>query len=166
MEQTNFGNPEHDRVPSSTLRDLMGVAFRRRQLVTLSFLGVLAGAIVAAILLPEQYEARMKILVKHERVDPVVTSDPNAMPQLSNQPVTEEDMNSEVELIKSRDLLEKVVETCGLDASRPSFWDFLRPNAAAGKDLSLARAVRKLDHDLKVEPVEEIEHDRSDLCHS
>jgi uncharacterized protein involved in exopolysaccharide biosynthesis len=131
----------------------MGVAFRRRQLLTLTFLGVLAGAILAAVLLPEQYEARMTILVKHERVDPVVTSDPNAMPQLGNQPVTEEDMNSEAELITSRDLLEKVVESCGLDASRPSFWDFLPLSVAAGKDLRIARAVRKLDHDLKVEPV-------------
>ena len=152
MERTNFGPPENERVFSSTARDLLAIAFRHRQLVTLSFLGVLAGAILAAILLPDQYEARMKILVKHERVDPVVTSEPNAMPQLSSQLVTEEDLNSEVELIKSRDLLEKVVETCGLDASRPSFWDFLRPNAAGEKDLRNARAVRKLDKDLTVEP--------------
>jgi len=153
MERTKFGAPENERVPSSTLRDLMRVAFRHRQLVTLSFLAVLAGAILAAIVLPEQYEARMKILVKHERVVTVVTSEPNAMLQVNNvQAVTEEDLNSEVGLIKSRDLEEKVVETCGLDASRTSFWDFLRPNAAAEKGLRIARAVRKLDHDLKVEP--------------
>jgi uncharacterized protein involved in exopolysaccharide biosynthesis len=155
MERTNFDSPDNERIPSSTLRDLMRVAFRHRQLVTLCFFGVLAGAILAAIVLPEQYEARMKILVKHERVDPVVMSESNisfATPQLSNQPVTEEDINSEVELITSRDLLEKVVETCGLDA-RPSFWDFLHPNAAAEKDLRIARAVRQLDNKLKVEPV-------------
>ena len=151
MERTNFDTPENERVPSLTLRDLMRVAFRHRQLVTLCFLGVLAAAILAAILLPEQYEARMKILVKHERVDAVVTSERNATPQqLSNSLVTEEDLNSEVELIKSRDLLEKVVETCGLDASPPSFWDFLHPNSAAEKDLRIARAVHKLDHRLKV----------------
>jgi uncharacterized protein involved in exopolysaccharide biosynthesis len=92
MEQTNFGTPENERVPSSTLRDVMRVAFRHRQLVTLCFLGVFVGAILAAILLPEQYEARMKILVKHEREDPVVTSEPNTVPQqqLGNQLVTED----------------------------------------------------------------------------
>jgi uncharacterized protein involved in exopolysaccharide biosynthesis len=157
MEEQNNGNFGGGRTLSWTLRDLLRVAFRHRQLVTLSFVGVLAGAILAAIVLPEQYEARMKILVKHERVDPVVMSESNvsfATPQLTNvQAVTEEDLNSEVELIKSRDLEEKVVETCALDASRPSFWDFLRPNAAAEKDLRIARAVRKLDKDLKVEPV-------------
>lgn len=153
MEDQNPGNFESVRALSPTARDLLAVVFRQRRLVTLCFLGVFGGAILAAILLPEQYEARMKILVKHERVDPVVTLEPNAVPQqqLSNQLVTEEDLNSEVELIKSRDLLEKVVETCGLDASRPSFWDFLHPNAAAEKDLRIARAVRKLDRGLKVE---------------
>ena len=159
MERTNFGNPENERVPSSTLRDLMRVAFRHRQLVTLCFLGVLAGAMPVAILLPEKYEARMKILVKHERTDPVVTSESNisfAMPQLSNQLVTEEDMNSEVELIKSRDLEEKVVETCGLDSSQPSFWDFLHPIWNFLNPTSTAeridKAVRRLDDDLKIEP--------------
>ena len=151
MERTNFDSPENERGPSLTLRDLLAIAFRHRQLVTLCFLGVFGAAILAAILLPEQYEARMKILVKHERVDAVVTSERNATPQqLSNSLVTEEDLNSEVELIKSRDLLEKVVETCGLDASPPSFWDFLHPNSAAEKDLRIARAVHKLDHRLKV----------------
>ena len=154
MEDQNPGNFESVRALSPTARDLLAVMFRHHQLITLCFLGVFGAAILAAILLPEQYEARMKILVKQERVDPVVTSEPNPVPQqqLSNQLVTEEDLNSEVELIKSRDLLEKVVETCGLDASRPSFWDFLRPNAAAEKDIRIARAVRKLDHGLKVEP--------------
>jgi len=152
MERTNFGTSENERVPSSTLRDLMGIAFRHRQLIALSFLGVFVGAILAAILLPDQYEAHMKILVKHERVDPVVSSEPNVVQQVTTQLVTEEDLNSEVELIKSRDLLEKVVEICGLDLSPPSFWDFLHPNSPTGRDLRIARAVRRLDHDLKVEP--------------
>jgi len=153
MENSSNGNFEAATTLSPTLRDLVAVGFRHRRLIALSFLGIFIGAFLAAMVLPEQYEARMKILVKHERVDPVVTSEPNAMPQLSSvQAVTEEDLNSEVELIKSRDLLEKVVETCGLDVKRPSFWDFLHPNAAADKDLKIAKAVRGLDSALKVEP--------------
>jgi len=127
--------------------------FRQRSLVMLSFLGVFSGAALAAVLLPEKYEAHMKILVQHERVDPVVTAHPNAMPSLSNpETVLEEDLNSEVELIKSRDLLEKIVQSCGLDAPSPHFWDFPGANPAAGKDQRRARAVRKLDGDLKAEP--------------
>jgi len=153
MDRRNVGAPGDGRVASSTLRDLLGVVFRQRQLVTLSFLGVFSGAALAAALLPEKYEAYLKILVKHERVDPIVTAQPNAMPQLSNtEAVIEEDLNSEVALIKSRDLLEKIVESCGLDAPAPHFWDFSGANPAAGKNVRMARAVRKLDKDLKAEP--------------
>jgi uncharacterized protein involved in exopolysaccharide biosynthesis len=158
MEPTNFRAPEDERFISSTLRDLMTIAFRHRRVVALSFLGVFAGAALAAVLLSEKYEARMKILVKHERVDPAVTSESSALPpqQISNQLVTEEDLNSELELITSRDLEEQVVETCGLD-SLPSFWhflqpirDFLHPTSAAER---IAKAVRKLNKDLDVELV-------------
>ena len=153
MDRTNFDAPGDGRVPSSTLRDLLGVMFRQRPLVTLSFLGVFSGAALAAVLLPERYEAHMKILVQHERVDPVVTAHPNAMPPLSNtEAVREEDLNSEVALIKSRDLLEKIVQSCGLDAPSPHSWGFPGDNSAAGKGLRMARAVRKLDGDLKAEP--------------
>jgi uncharacterized protein involved in exopolysaccharide biosynthesis len=152
MEDQNNGNIEGAKTFSPSLRDLLAVGFRHRRLIVLSFIGVFMGAVLAALLLAPTYEAQMKILVEHERVDPVVTSEANAMLQSSSvQAVTEEDLNSEVELIKSRDLLEKVVETCGLDASRPSFWDFLHPNAGEDKDIRIAKAVRKLDNGLDVE---------------
>jgi uncharacterized protein involved in exopolysaccharide biosynthesis len=150
MENHDNRSFESARTFSPTLRDLLAVGFRHRRLMALSFLGTFIGAVLVAFLLAPQYEARMKILVQHERVDPVVTAEPNAMPVVNSvQSVTEEDMNSEVELITSRDLLEKVVETCGL-ANRPSLLDFLNPKE---KDLRTARAVRRLDNDLDVEPV-------------
>ena len=76
---------------------------------------------MSALLLPRKYEAEMKILVNRERVDPVVTSNPEAQAGPSIVPVvSEEDLNSEVELLKSRDLLEKVVVACGLAKDAPS----------------------------------------------
>jgi polysaccharide biosynthesis protein PslE len=153
MEQSNFSIPENARTPSPTLRDVVAMAFRHRQLITLSFVGIFIGAVLAAILLPAQYEAHTMFLVKHERVDPVVTSEPNAMPQLSNDVVSEEDLNSEVELIKSSDLLQKVVETCGLQSSKRSFWDSLLPSMAGRTDLRIPKAVRTLGAALKVEPL-------------
>jgi uncharacterized protein involved in exopolysaccharide biosynthesis len=151
MDRTDYGASGDGRVPASTLRDLLGVVFRQRRLVTLSFLGVFSGVALAAVLLPEQYEAHMKILVKQERVDPVVTAQANVMPQISNtEAVIEEDLNSEIALMTSRDLLEKVVQSCGLDA--PGFWDFSGDNSTVGKGRRMARAVRKLDEDLHAEP--------------
>lgn len=97
-----------------TLRDVLSPLFRRRRLLIASFLGILLGSIFSAIVIPKQYAAHMKILVKRERVDPVITTE--ATPQ-GGQPapaVTEEELNSEVELLQSRDLLENVVLANGL----------------------------------------------------
>lgn len=153
MEDQNNRYIEDGRSLSPTLRDLLAVIFRHRRLVVGTFLGVALIAALSTVLLPPQYEAHMQILVKHERVDPVITSDPNTVPQYNSQAVTEQDLNTEVELIKSRDLLVGVVTACGLQKSAPSFWNFLRPNNDEGKDLRIAAAVRKLADDLRVEPI-------------
>jgi len=153
MERVTFEAAARERLPLWTPRDLAGAVFRHKALALNAFLGVLLGAILAALLLPEQYEARMKILVKRERVDPVVTPQANATPQISNtEAANEEDLNSEVELMTSRDLLEKVVKTCGLAARTHHFWDFLDTSAPDAAELRTARAVRSLDKDLKVSP--------------
>ena len=105
----------HDRREASavTLRDVVTPVFRHRRLVAFSFLGIFLGSLVAAFLLPKQYQAEMKILVKRERVDPILTSDKTTIID-SRSEVTEEQVQSEVELLRSRDLLENVVKECGL----------------------------------------------------
>ncbi|MBI3669122.1 MAG: GumC family protein [Acidobacteria bacterium] len=143
-----------------TLRDIVAPIFRHRRLVVLSFSGILLGAAIGGLLLPKQYKAQMKILVKFERADPVVTSDRN--PLLSVRPdVSEEALNSEVELLKSRDLLEKVVLACGLHhATKQSLWARLFPKVeATGSDQRLSddqrvpQAARALEKTLQVEPL-------------
>lgn len=110
--QTGNGNP---RVPSTfTMRDLLAIGFRRRQLVILSFVLVFSMVFVFVLLRPARYEAQMKILVKRERVDPLVTPDQSSPQQAFLLGVTEEELNSEVELLKSRDLLTQVVMAAGL----------------------------------------------------
>jgi uncharacterized protein involved in exopolysaccharide biosynthesis len=100
---------------SRTLRDLLVVIFRHRRLVMNVFLGLVAGAVIAALLGTPSYESETKILVKHERVDPLVSAQPTAPPQPSRGLLTEEELNSEVELMQSQDLLEKTVVSVGLD---------------------------------------------------
>src|ERR1700721_196994 len=102
-----------------TLRDAVMPVFRHRRLVTLVFLGIFLGAILCMLLLPRKYEAEMKILVNRERVDAVVTPDPdNANGPGIVPAVSEEDLNSEVELIKSRDLLERGATAGGFPANQ------------------------------------------------
>ena len=145
-------------VTTITPRDIVSPIFRQRRLALIVFIGIFLGALLAAFLTPPEYEAEMKILVNRERVDPVVTPNPDvpvsALPLAS---VSEEDLNSEVELIKSHDLLEKVVLACGLESQRNPRWferanDFLH-GARPGNATRLARAVQTLESRLVVEPL-------------
>jgi uncharacterized protein involved in exopolysaccharide biosynthesis len=138
------------RLPLTKLHDWVTVGFRHRRLVAVSFVGVLLGAALGAFLLPPRYQTNIKILVKHERLDPLVSADaPSTMPQ-NLAGVSEIEVNSEVELIKSRDLLEKVVTTCGLQNMVTRFWPY--PSRGGGDpQRMLAIAVRNLQTALKVE---------------
>jgi uncharacterized protein involved in exopolysaccharide biosynthesis len=149
MEESNLSN--YNRLENSppTVRDFVAIVFRHRRLVALSFLGIFLGGILAAALQPNRYEAAMKILVKRDRVDPGTSS----LPQL----VTEEQLNSEVELLKSRDLLEKVVLACDLSHQNKSAWSrmFAALLGARGpqKVDPVAGAIRSLQKQLSVEVV-------------
>jgi uncharacterized protein involved in exopolysaccharide biosynthesis len=149
------GKPEH----SFTLRDLMGMAFRRRRAIILAFAGLMAGSILAILVLPPTYEAEMKILVQRERVDPVVSTEPNISE--SNRNLTLDEITSEVELFQSRDSLEKTVEDCGLYEPRNP-WSIgaieLRVLGALGlepdKQTRIYEAVLKMEtKDLQVIPL-------------
>lgn len=119
------------RVRTHTVRDIAAIAFRRRVIVLTSFLGVFSGAILMAVLQPNHYDASMKILVKRDRADPIVTSEAISTVPPSGE-VTEEELNSEVALLNSRDLLEQIVLRCGLQhAPRRGF------TAIFGKELPL-----------------------------
>ena len=158
MEEQNFGNHNGNGLHSATLRDVLAIAFRHQRLIVVSFCGIFFGALLTAVLQPSLYESGMKVLVKRERVDPVVTAEASAQPQFAPG-VTEEDLNSEVELLKSRDLLEKVVLACDLQHSAPAWAKMLAAiNIHVGfqsskTDVPVAKAVRALDKKLDVEVV-------------
>jgi uncharacterized protein involved in exopolysaccharide biosynthesis len=153
--------PKTDPQLAVTLRDYVAPVFRQRKLVTAIFLCIFLGAILSALLLPRKYEAEMKILVNRERVDPVVTSNPESQAGPSVVPVvSEEDLNSEVELLKSRDLLEKVVVACGLAKDTSSGVGVILERlsnalhrAPTSKQTRLAQAVQTLQERLVVDPM-------------
>jgi len=155
--------PETGRGPvlAMTLRDAVAPVFRQRRLASVIFLGILLGGILTGLLLPRRYEAQMKMLVNRERVDPVVTPNP-AMPVPAEPApvISEEDLNSEVELLKSRDLLENVALACGLPSRGTAVWERMieRANDALRgvtptPETRLARTVQKLEERLVVDPL-------------
>ncbi len=142
-----------------TIRDVATVIFRHRTLIITSFLAILIGVVVGTWLLPKQYEAEVKILVKRERPDPIMTSDRDAQ-SLMSRDITAEDLNSEVELLRSRDLLEKVVVACGLQRVPGDFGSKPAVDAKAphdgepqAQDLDIAQAVGRLERALLVEVI-------------
>jgi uncharacterized protein involved in exopolysaccharide biosynthesis len=96
------------------LRDMVAVAFRHRRLLLTTFFAVLVGAVLVVAIIPKTYQSSLKILVRNERADPVVSSAPEANQAPTILPITEEQLNSEVELIKAEDVLRKVVLENGL----------------------------------------------------
>ena len=135
-----------------TLRDVLAPLFRHRRLMILSFFGVFLGGILAALLLTNQYQAHMQILVKRERVDPVVTSETSPQTLQAAPPVTEEEINSEVELLQSDDLLQKVVLATGLQEKKKNLvWSVVRPKE--DPETRVFKAVQGLAKNLDVEAV-------------
>src|SRR5512135_1203958 len=88
------------RQPLPTLRDLAAVLFRQRWPMLTAFALIVFAAAISGIWIPK-YEAQMKILVLRQRSDSMVTPSANAPTQFSNDQVSEEDLNSEVELLNS-----------------------------------------------------------------
>jgi uncharacterized protein involved in exopolysaccharide biosynthesis len=98
-----------------TLRDLLVPLFRHRRLISVSFLLITFASILVGLVVSRTYETHMEVLVNRERVDPMVTSESTAQVLIPASAVTEEEVNSEAELLRSRDVLEKVVLDNGLE---------------------------------------------------
>ena len=141
-----------------TLRYLLGIGFRHQWLVVVSFALIFTGVFVFVMLRPPHYEARMKILVKRERVDPLVSPDASSQ-QSVWLGISEEELNSEVELLKSRDLLAQVVVATGLhERKETGFLERLKgviPNRAkqAAPERRIASAAEGIASQLQVQPL-------------
>ena len=145
MRNDELAIERYTRPPLPTPRDIIAVLFRQRWPMLAAFALVVIAVAVSGVWIPK-YEAQMKILALRQRSDAMVTSSANAPSQYSNDQVSEEDLNSEVELLNSDDLLRKVVLATGLDEQSGS-------SANGGSEVSIAEAVRKLSKDLKIEPL-------------
>src|SRR5712692_836017 len=134
------------RLVSFTPRDFVAMAFRRRRVLVTCFFGILLGSILSAIVWPS-YRAETEILVRRQRVDPVVTPQQSSQMTVSSL-MTEEEINSEVELIKSEDVLRQVVLQCGLDKRHSLLGSLL---SSRDPEQRIAKAVRNLRSGLGVD---------------
>ena len=144
---------------TARIRSFLTVVFRQRRIIVLSFLCILMGTMLAAILAPKQYRAEVKILIRRERQDPLVSADSNSASRVTGG-LTEQEVNSEVDLLQSNDLLQKVVVSTGLAESQNNSWlasllpRFVTRDASdpAAREEEIARQVQALAQGLEVAP--------------
>jgi succinoglycan biosynthesis transport protein ExoP len=98
-----------------TLRDILSPLFRHKRLMIISFSVLAFASIGVALAVSNTYAAHMAVLVNRERIDPMVSTETSSQIQIPASAVTEEEVNSEAELLSSRDVLEKVVLENGLE---------------------------------------------------
>ncbi|MBZ5679785.1 MAG: hypothetical protein LAO24_06745 [Acidobacteriia bacterium] len=147
MTDQDFMSGNAGRSLSFTLRDFVAIGFRHKRLLILCFGTLLVGTIVAALMMPPKYQAVTKILVKRERVDPVVTPQRSDNMQVKED-ISEEELNSEIELIESDDVLRQTVMTCGLQ-QRKSMLSYI--GIKRSEEEKISKAILRLKADLHVE---------------
>jgi uncharacterized protein involved in exopolysaccharide biosynthesis len=133
---------------SPTMRELAMVLFRQRKL----FAGVAGFVFVLAVvyaLAGATYRAHVRVLVRRGRSDPPAAAQENAPPDFARVEVTEEELNSEVALLKDDDVLRRVAEANDLAAHDWLRW--LRPHEEQAAWVQ--RAAKKLASKLEVESI-------------
>lgn len=94
---------------SGSMRSLAASVFRYRRLWLSAFAIVLIATLLYTILMPREYRSEMEILVQNKRGDEQITPNRSTGTVTVNE-VTEEQINSEIELLRSRSLANLVVD--------------------------------------------------------
>jgi uncharacterized protein involved in exopolysaccharide biosynthesis len=139
-----------------SVRDIASVLFRHKLLLCVTFLAVAVGTAVFTFLMPNEYESRMKILVKNTRSDVPITPErtTGATSTYVENDVSENQINSEIELLTSEDLLKQIVTECGLYHGGASISARLGlKEATRSTGAQVEEATRKLAKDLVITPV-------------
>jgi succinoglycan biosynthesis transport protein ExoP len=144
MKEKGFAIEKFHRPLLPTTRDLVGIGFRQRWLIATIFVLVFSAIGLSGFWVPK-YDAQIKIMVRTNRPEALIGSSANQS-QLINDQVSQEEINSEVELLNSEDLLRKVALSTGLAGPQSAGDD-------RGNEVRIARAVRMLSSSLTIEPL-------------
>jgi uncharacterized protein involved in exopolysaccharide biosynthesis len=127
------------------LRDFLTVLFKRKRTILVTFVTIVATVTIVSFLLPPTYEAEARLLVRVGRENiyrPEVGGDQSQILSFNN----EEIINSEANILTSRDLITKVVSSLTIEQLYP---DLLKKPPRIGTPLDAA--VKRFGEDLTVE---------------
>lgn len=120
---------------------ILNMFFRAKRLISIAFVTIFALVLLYLAVRPDKYEAHMSFLIRNQRAEPLVGSDPHQN-SIQLPDVTEVDLNSEVELLSSSEVLRQVVVDCNLAKAKRSH-----------EDVAIESATRQLSKSLKITPV-------------
>lgn len=89
------------------IRDILHVVFKRKKLIAGLFLAVALPGLVTTVLQKPSYMASAMVMISSKRTDPELQ--PTDMTRLEDIKLNESLVNTEVHVLKSRDLVERVV---------------------------------------------------------
>ena len=98
-----------------SLRDVLTILFRHRLAMVAVLVSTVGPVGLWSFLAPPIYEVSAAILVKNSRGAIPLT--PSASPQVVINQVREEDLNSEIEILRSRRLIDETLHALGVDES-------------------------------------------------
>ncbi len=122
------------------------VLFRRKWPILFMFISLAAVTATFAVITPDRYKSSLKILVKNERVDATVSADEHSWKDVKG--VSEEAINSEIELLKSRDLIQMVAE---------KIYQAQQSETTNKKPTTVENEVDNIQSNLEVNPVKKSE---------
>ena len=127
---------------STTSRAVVESIFRYKSRFLSTFAGVLGLVILYTIFVPRHYQSEMNILVRNARPDYQIT--PERSNGSSTQPdVTEERINSEIEVLRSRDVADRVID--------PTWNSSAEKDRSSQQIRSHEKAVEKFNKQLYIE---------------
>ncbi len=131
---------------SGTLRDLLTILFKHKTKMIAVFFGIVVAVALVSFLLPPTYEAKSSLLVKFGReylYHPEV-GDKSPMVSLGQLSQDETLVNSEIEILTNRDLMEKVIGVVGVKKLYPDIAGRTYSHGVTPKDVAIVRFGRKL----------------------
>ncbi len=139
-----------------TTRELLSILFKEWRKLVFVFLGLFILVLGLSYTLTPYYEATTRLLIKSGR-EFQVRSDPSQPVASVPSATKQEIVNSEIQILTSRDLIEAVINKIGVERLYPSsvgWLSWLHAGGAAGDPKVMDAAVKNFIADLRVAPVE------------
>ncbi|MHC1728479.1 MAG: GumC family protein [Syntrophobacteraceae bacterium] len=146
----------------ATVRILLHSLFLRKNLIILMNLVILATILIGSLLWPSVYQAESSLMLLGRNYPDLLTPGPRSMNFSVAMMNTRDEINSEIEVIRSRPVLEKTVKTLRLDQEKqPEFLatfktlkELVFPKSNGAAD-NFEAAVNNLKKNLKTDPAVE-----------